>query len=233
MTLWARLTWQAADPAELADELAHRLGVAAARDDVDPASAIVELGTAALEIAPWRKEAPTDEPLPGGRLVFEPLALAMDDARVDDSSGLVLVAVGWATVDLDRAELDLAEWLGSGPGQSDDDGTDPHLGARVRLRDADGLPGEMIALLEPTTEGRLAASLARDGEGPCALYLWPPGGLEPWIAAADRRGVAVSTRAPGPFGTSVLVVAGPVAGPHLVIVRDGSPGAEAPGTIRP
>jgi hypothetical protein len=233
MTIWARLTWQAPDPAAFAADLAHRLGVSAARHPADPEAFVLALGSGDLDVVRWRREGPNDDPLPGGRLVFEPLGLAGGDPPPPDRSDLVVVAVGWATVDLDRAEQELDEWLGGPPADAERDDLDPHLGARVRIRPADGLPGNAIALLEPTTEGRLAASLARDGEGPCALYLRPRDGLDPWIAAAYRRGVAASTRAAGPFGASVLVAARPVAGPHLVIVADGSPGAEAPGTIRP
>lgn len=88
-------------------------------------------------------------------------------------------------------------------------------------------------LAEPVTEGRLAASLARDGEGPCALYLAPFEGLEAWVAAARERGIAVSPVRSGPLGRSVLVTGTPPgsghppvmapdrpSGPHLVVVEE-------------
>ena len=126
--------------------------------------------------------------------------------------------MGWATVELDRAEAELAEWLAGEAGDPDDDVADPILGARARRRVADGLPGEQIVLLEPTTEGRLAGSLVRDGEGPCALYVHPAGGLDGWLERARERGVGTSSVEAGPFGRSVLVAGGPVAGPHLLVV---------------
>ena len=66
--------------------------------------------------------------------------------------------------------------------------------------------------------GGSPASLVRDGEGPCALYLHPAGGLDGWLERARERGVGTSTVEAGPFGRSVLVAGGPVAGPHLLVV---------------
>jgi hypothetical protein len=231
MRLWARLTWQAADPAALVGELAHRLGLDARLADGEGQDQRLPLGFADVEVVPWRREAPTDDPVPAGRLVFEPLAGGAPGPVVTTLPALALVGVGWATVELDRAEAELAHWLAGEPPDPDDDLADPHLGARARVRDADGLPGGAIVLLEPTTEGRLAASLARDGEGPCALYLWPPGGLDGWVDRAGRRGVTVGVSADGPFGATVLVPIGDAAGPHLLVVGESS--ARAPGTIAP
>ena len=115
------------------------------------------------------------------------------------------------------------------------DGIEPHLGGRTRLRGAPGLPGEVLVLSEPATEGRLAASLARDGEGPCALYLRPREGLDAWLAAARRRGTVLSRAAAGPFGRSVLLPGGAAGGPHVILVTaTGLSSAGAPaGTIQP
>ena len=169
-------------------------------------------------------------------------------AAVDDPSGdadasagailatpaLALAGVCWATVELDRAEAELDPWLE--PAEVPGDATEPHLGARTRTRRSPGLPGRALVLAEPVTEGRLAASLARDGEGPCALYLEPAEGLEAWRAAALRRGVLVSAIHDGPLGPSVLL-AGIPSGPHLVVVDHPSPGSRRPsrpgGTIAP
>ena len=137
---------------------------------------------------PWRRESPSDDPLPGGRLVFEGVPGGLAKPVPTELPPLALMGVGWATVELDRAESELAEWLaGEAPDPADDVG-DPILGARARLRVADGLPGEKIVLLEPTTEGRLAGSLVRDGEGPCALYVHPSGGLDAMAGAGARAG---------------------------------------------
>jgi hypothetical protein len=117
-----------------------------------------------------------------------------------------LVAVGVATVDLERAARSfggLVEWLPD----------DALLGASAAR------PTEpRVVLLEPATEGRLAATLARAGEGPAAVYL---------EVAASRLGEAVerlreagtrTAAGAGPWGPQLLVRAGPPWGPHLVLV---------------
>ena len=216
--MWARLTWQADDPERLAADLARRLGAETSRHDWQEQAFAIPLGNATLEVVPWRRESPSDDPLPGGRLVFEGVPGGLAKPAPAELPPFVLMGVGWATVELDRAEAELAEWLAGEAGDPDDDVADPILGARARLRVADGLPGEEIVLLEPTTEGRIAGSLVRDGEGPCALYVHPSGGLELWLQRARERGVGTSTVEAGPFGRSVLVAGGPVAGPHLLVV---------------
>jgi hypothetical protein len=211
----ARLTWQAADPAALGADLERRLGAPS---------------VPGLEVVPWLRESPTDAPTAAGRLVFEPVdegATPLTPA----AGPLVLVGVAWATVELDRAETELAQWLAPAGGEPGDaiepGGLDPHLGARVRTRATSDLPGGHVVLAEPATEGRLAASLARDGEGPCALYLRPAGGLEAWLAAARARGTAVSRVAAGPFGRSVLVPGAASAGPHVIVVGASEPSSPA------
>lgn len=214
---------------------------------VEPGRArVVHLADGDLDLVPWRRETADDDPRPAGRLVFEPLDHA-DPAPEVVGEGEVggtaveqvapvlrLAGVGWATVDLDRAEAELGPWLdpitaaraviGEVP--------EPHLGARTRIRRSPGLPGEVLVLAEPVAEGRLAASLARDGEGPCAMYLEPAEGLTAWLAAAATRGIVTSTLRPGPLGPSVLLAGAP-SGPHLIVVdrpRSSSPAAPG-GTI--
>jgi hypothetical protein len=115
----------------------------------------------------------------------------------------------WATVDLDRSLRELGA-----PGEKLAD--DPLLGAAIRLvRRTAGPP---LALAEPITEGRLAASLARFGEGSAGRYVVAPGALPAAARELAARGVRLSRPAEGPFGVSVLVLGGPVAGPHLVLV---------------
>lgn len=76
------------------------------------------------------------------------------------------------------------------------------LGAYVL---AAGLPdGTTLRLLEPSTEGRLAAFLARRGEGPVALYL---------KSVPDEKTAARESAAQGP---PVLVRSGGRAGPFLI-----------------
>ena len=122
-------------------------------------------------------------------------------------SAEAVVALGWATVDLERAAADhdrqlrraarfvpvpRSETLGARclatrtvPGAD--------LGGRV-------LP-DWLLLLEPDTEGRLAGYLARYGEGWAVTWLGPA----PESASAAGR--------PGPLGPERLVPDTPVNGP--------------------
>jgi len=226
VTLVACLTWQVPDPVGLSTDLERRLGAGAAAHRSPAGGLVLRLGTTDVHLVAWRAEAADDAPHAGGRLVYEPLfeELSPDAAVAGDgplaSPAFGLAGVAWATVELDRAESELGPWLESPVGEAPDDeeAAEPHLGARTRVRRASGLPGGLIVIAEPAREGRLAASLARDGEGPCALYLVPAVGLDAWRRAAAGRGDAVSAVRPGPLGPSVLV-AGPPAGPHLVMVE--------------
>jgi 2-polyprenyl-6-methoxyphenol hydroxylase-like FAD-dependent oxidoreductase len=120
-----------------------------------------------------------------------------------------VLAVIWATVDVERALAGIGL-----PGAELPD--DQLLGALVRLvRPSDGDP---IALLEPRTEGRIAATLARSGEGPVGRYVVAAEGLVSVVRRAAASGVALSDEEDGPFGRSRLVLAGPSSGPHLVLV---------------
>ena len=79
------------------------------------------------------------------------------------------VARGWATVELERAAAELGGSLAAGTGFEP---TEPStaLGARcVRGTSADRY--SWIVLLEPDTEGRIAAFLARHGEGWAVTWL--------------------------------------------------------------
>jgi hypothetical protein len=127
-----------------------------------------------------------------------------------------LLAIGWATVDLDRAAASFA------PMAFDPAPSEVHLGAFARRPLGPGVHRSVI-LLEPSTEGRLAASLVRHGEGPAALYLGlRPGSLEGYLADARRRGTPTSPVAGGPLGPEVLVLGGPAAGPHVLVVDPGA-----------
>jgi hypothetical protein len=103
-----------------------------------------------------------------------------------------VVARIWRTVDVERTVEELG--LVSEPLDPDE-----LLGARVVLvRPPDGPP---VALLEPTSEGRLTAALASAGEGDAGVYVAPPGG----IATARLAGTAMSREARGPFGRAALI----------------------------
>jgi hypothetical protein len=118
------------------------------------------------------------------------------------------VAVAWATVDLERARWDSAHpaWVGAPP--------DDLLGGRAMRA---GLAPLDLVLLEPATEGRLAAFLARFGEGACALYIeaangaMPPdsteAGVRSWPTALGRPGRLDGGS--GRWGPFVILLRGP------------------------
>lgn len=131
-----------------------------------------------------------------------------------DPEGEVVARI-WATVDLERT-------LGAlGATEAPHLPDDPHLGARVALlRPAGETP---VAILEPSTEARLAAWLARHGEGPAGRYvIQAPDDIAPATSAA---GATLSRPADGPFGRSRLVLNGPPGAPFVVLVE------RRPGTI--
>ncbi len=128
-------------------------------------------------------------------------------ARVLELAGPRSIVTGWATVDLDRASHALA-----GRPAATSTGIDAILGARAHIIAGSDAPG---VLLEPATEGPLAAGLARHGEGPLAIYLRADAG------AADRLrrgGFRVSAPGSGPFGRQRLVLVGRRDGPFVLLV---------------
>jgi len=136
---------------------------------------------------PFPHVEPRDQPIPG------------------HGNGLTrLVAVGWATVDLDRAAAD----AGVDAHGRTELAPDRVLGGRAVL-----LGAGPVVLLEPNTEARLAAALARSGEGPAAIYL-----------ATDDGGIPPGTGpvTSGPFGRCAILEPGELRGPYLVAC-DGRP----------
>jgi len=81
-----------------------------------------------------------------------------------------VVGVGWATVEADRAFRELSTVL-DGPADWVPQERDALLGATRWRRDPSPVDGVALFVLEPDTEGRLAACLARFGEGVAAAYL--------------------------------------------------------------
>jgi hypothetical protein len=154
--------------------------------------------------------------------------LALLDAVVETPTvGAVAgrpIALGWATVELERAAVELGAELGIPVERFVDAEETTALGARCRM--ARGvLPEERsVVLLEPATEGRLAATLARSGEGPAAVWLAVTD-LPSALAALRVAGVDTSVERAGPFGPERLVLDGPIHGPHRLVV-------ELAGTIR-
>jgi hypothetical protein len=127
-------------------------------------------------------------------------------SEVRTGSAARLLAVGVATVDLDRVAATSDDPLRTLP---DDD----LLGARVA-----GVGDARVVLLEPAAEGRLAATLARHGEGPAALYV----AVQPAHRAALRVRLLDLGERPrhgrGPFGQQLLASTRHPWGPHLLVV---------------
>lgn len=132
---------------------------------------------------------------------------AATDAALAGPPVAPIVALGLATVDLDRAVAD----AGEGPWEQLP--RDSLLGATVRrrLRRVEVGDGPEVLLLEPDTEGRLAASLARFGEGLAVVYVRPAGAPIP----RDWR------FGPGPLGRAHLLP-GPSWGPFVVVLDPGA-----------
>jgi hypothetical protein len=118
------------------------------------------------------------------------------------------LAVGWATVELDRAAQELAHLLGPDAAFRDVPSS-VLLGARCRVGAAAGPTSLCIILLEPDTEGRIAATLARSGEGWAATWEVEPQTTGP---------AAVSAARPGPLGIERLRLDGRLTGPHRLFV---------------
>jgi len=137
-----------------------------------------------------------------------------------DADHLRTVAEIWATVDLERslAEFRTASITTILVGAAMLDTVDePLLGARVLL--VSTADGSRVALAEPSTEGRLAAALARNGEGHIGTYVEVPVDLERVGARAAAARVALSRPETGPFGRSILVVPDKPSGQHLILVE--------------
>ncbi|HJW21613.1 MAG TPA: hypothetical protein VJ506_04200 [Candidatus Limnocylindrales bacterium] len=113
---------------------------------------------------------------------------------------------GWATVDIERAIGPVLRATATS--------RDELLGAFAAVVNVD--PGSRVVLLEPSTEGPLAAALARHGEGWVAAYLLPMGGSA--TGELHARGFRLSAAGPGPFGTQRRVVVGRRDGPFILVV---------------
>ena len=127
-----------------------------------------------------------------------------------------LVGIGWATVELERAARDLGAELGIDPGAWVPTARDVLLGARAWTAPAPVDAGPAIVLLEPDTEGRLAATLVRFAEGVGAVYLRDPVGDSSALAATPPR-VRASAVAQSALGPARLVLAGPAWGPSVLL----------------
>ncbi len=126
------------------------------------------------------------------------------------------LAVGWATVELDRAAHELAHLLRAGTGFSDAPRSDA-LGARCQVGLAAGASRLAIILLEPDTEGPLAGTLARFGEGWAATWARSRAPAEAATADLTTTGARIVAR-PGPIGPERLLPGEGAAGDHRLAV---------------
>ena len=150
---------------------------------------------------------------PGLQTLLEALGVEIVDGTVrlpfelgPGAGPIHVAAIGWATVELDRAAASLGAELGT---TFEPAARDALLGASVR-RSAREKP--RILLLEPDTEARLSGALAKHGEGPIALYVSVP--------RLEALSTTLSIRAGhGPLGPARLVLAGQPWGPFLILVE--------------
>ena len=132
-------------------------------------------------------------------------------ATAAERLGLPVIGLAWATVDTDRAVAELTRAI--------PDAAPFEPGVPEALLGGSSLLGRATAgrvrlvILEPSTEWRLAATLARHDEGPAALWVRDSGRALP----AD---LALSSPADGPFGRERLVLGAPIGGPHLLVVEE-------------
>jgi hypothetical protein len=148
-----------------------------------------------------------------GRPIAEALRAAIATAEATAATQAPtpgLVAIGWATVESDRAIAELSEALGVEASAFRPATNSTVLGSFARR--ATGLLGATIDLVvvEPSTEGRLAAHLARHGEGPTIAWLADP--------------ATIPAGSAGPFGPERLLPPRPDGLLRLLV-------ATAPGTI--
>jgi len=174
-------------------------------------------GNAQLRLAGDTLRFVADDAVRGeGRLVLVPGRGRSGRGGQDSDGDLCVLGLGWATVDTERSATEFVKALDL-PGTATSVDRDRLIGAYAHQLVDERFPGGRLVILEPSTEGRLAATLARDGEGPAVLYLGAFDGLDAWLAHARTLGVVVSRPDGGPLGRSVLILGGAPAGPHLVV----------------
>ncbi len=125
------------------------------------------------------------------------LEAAVRAARDTTPPGTRLLAIGWSSVESARTERAMG-------GPFEDVSDDDYLGASCRI--TVGIVGVPVIVLEPCTEGRLAALLARHGEGPAVAWYASQGDVVPAGPVSD-----------GPFGAE-WPVRGDGVGPGPVVL---------------
>ncbi|HLX35144.1 MAG TPA: hypothetical protein VKR30_07870 [Candidatus Limnocylindrales bacterium] len=123
-----------------------------------------------------------------GRAIIGAAEAILADAVARDRSldGGRIAAIAWATVDLDRAEQELGAALGVELAARPS-ARERKLGARVRSA-SPFADGPALLLLEPDTEGRLAAILARRGEGVALVVVEAGYRTRRLVVTSDRGG---------------------------------------------
>jgi hypothetical protein len=216
------LRWLSPDPPATVVRLRSQLGVAGRTEPAGPdGDQRIELDRLTIEVvrADDRPNgAPADERL---ELVRQPASARKGPRHSSRPESDVprLVAMGWATVEIERFAADLGSPAIPCP-------NDVILGAFAASVAGD----PPLVLLEPENEGRLVASLAHWGEGPVALYLaadGTTGGLAGVAARLRAIGFHATAIAPGPFGPELAIVGSPVRGPHVLFCERG--GSRDPG----
>jgi hypothetical protein len=162
------------------------------------------------------------DPGHGGSEHWDRLVAAGKDilagATLENSAleGATLVAIGWATVEIERAEQELEAAIGNG-GSWAEAPRDALLGARAAVYRSIAAASLLVVVLEADTEGRLAASLARHGEGIAATYVTVRPGT---VLAAGAFGIPAA----GPLGRGRRLARGGIGEPSIIVL-DSHPSA--------
>jgi hypothetical protein len=230
------ITWLTPDLDETVTRFRDRLGF-----HVDEARPSIRLANGVIELVEDEEHA-GPRAFPGERISGAFSVAAPDDGAprpVHPNGAAGLLAIGWGTVDHERAAaartgvryvfagldslLGSASWLA----------TDTSAAARqpAARSSAQAPPGEL--LMEPAREGPLAAALARHGEGPIAVYVRVlPRRWDDLHAELSSRGASLRGPVPLPFGDAYLVRPERPWGPFLIFVRvpsmDGATGRPGP-----
>lgn len=150
-----------------------------------------------------------------------PAARLIEAALATAAGGQTLVrgrtlAVGWATVETERAVETLAAVLHIPHSAFHPAPDSEALGARCLVAPGVLPGGGALVVLEAVTEGTLAAALARHDEGPRVI----------WIAPDGAGAVAAASPTPGPFGPERLLPGSPTDSLRRLLA------SLPPGTIR-
>jgi hypothetical protein len=125
-------------------------------------------------------------------------------------AGATIVAIGWATVEIERAERELDAAIGHG-GSWANAPRDALLGARAAVYRPSAVDRPLVVVLEADTEGRLAASLARHGEGVAATYVTALPGT---VLGAGAFGIPAG----GPLGRGRRLARGGIGEPSIIVL---------------